>query len=271
LVVFGIGVAWFLVYVLLPALVMVLPIKAGKPQNGAKQAYVTAWANWVIKYPKQILASDGDCGPSRLVIAIGMPRNELNEMFTTYLDDTFEFKRSNNQLNQEMGGLHRLLYTLDSGKENGIYEPVYLQRLEAFAQWFRTQEGVSSVYTYTDVMKRINRAMHNNDAQAYTLPDNVALAAQYALVHEMSLSQGQEVTNMVSLDKRKTMLTVTVAETDSKALLALNKKAEEWLANNTDTTMQTKGVGLDLIFSNMAMTNIPSMVYGTFLCMAIVS
>jgi predicted RND superfamily exporter protein len=30
LVVFGIGVAWFLVYVLLPALVMVLPIKAGQ-------------------------------------------------------------------------------------------------------------------------------------------------------------------------------------------------------------------------------------------------
>jgi hypothetical protein len=59
------------------------------------------------------------------------------------------------KLNQEMGGLHRLLYTLDSGKENGIYEPIYLQRLEAFAQWFRTQEGVSSVYTYTDVMKRL--------------------------------------------------------------------------------------------------------------------
>lgn len=35
--------------------------------------------------------------------------------------------------------------------------------------------------------------------------------------------------------------------------------------------MKTKGVGLDLIFSNMAMTNIPSMVYGTFLCMAIVA
>jgi hypothetical protein len=37
----------------------------------------------------------------------------------------------------------------------------------------------------------------------------------------MSLSQGQELTNMVSMDKRKTMLTVIVAETDSKALLAL--------------------------------------------------
>jgi predicted RND superfamily exporter protein len=268
LVVFGIGVAWFLVYVLLPALVMVLPIKAGKPQNGAKQ-FMTAWANWVIKYPKQILAVMAIV--SVTIIAVGMPRNELNEMFTTYLDDTFEFKRSNTKLNQEMGGLHRLLYTLDSGKENGIYEPAYLQRLEAFAQWFRTQEGVSSVYTYTDVMKRLNRAMHNNDAQAYTLPDNVKLAAQYALVHEMSLSEGQELTNMVSMDKRKTMLTVIVAETDSKALLALNKNAEDWLAKNTDTTMQTKGVGLDLIFSNMAMTNIPSMVYGTFLCIAVVS
>jgi hypothetical protein len=205
------------------------------------------------------------------VITIGMPRNELNEMFTTYLDDSFEFRRSNNHLNQELGGIHRLLYTLDSGKENGIYEPIYLQRVDAFAQWFRQQQGVSNVYTYTDVMKRLNRAMHNNNSQAYTLPESVELAAQYALVHEMSLSEGQELTNMVSMDKRKTMLTVIVAETDSKNLLALNKQAEEWLKQNTTPEMQTKGVGLDLIFSNMAMTNIPSMVYGTFLCMAIVS
>ena len=268
IVVFGICLAWFLVYALLPALVMVLPIKAGKPQTGAKQ-FMTAWANWVIKYPKQILVVMAIF--SITIIAVGMPRNELNEMFTTYLDDTFEFKRSNTKLNEEMGGIHRLLYTLDSGKENGIYEPAYLQNLDAFATWFRQQKGVSNVYTYTDVMKRLNRAMHNNDAQAYSLPDNVELAAQYALVHEMSLSEGQELTNMVSMDKRKTMLTVIVSETDSKALLALNKSAEEWLVKNTTSEMQTKGVGLDLIFSNMAMTNIPSMVYGTFLCMAIVS
>lgn len=268
LVVFGIGVAWFLVYALLPALVMVLPIKAGKPQNGAKQ-FMTAWANWVIKFPKQILAVMAIV--SITIIAVGMPRNELNEMFTTYLDDTFEFKRSNTKLNEELGGIHRLLYTLDSGKENGIYEPAYLQRLDAFATWYRQQDGVSNVYTYTDVMKRLNRAMHNNDPQAYTLPDSVELAAQYALVHEMSLSEGQELTNMVSMDKRKTMLTVIVSETDSKALLALNKSAEDWLAKNATHDMKTKGVGLDLIFSNMAMTNIPSMVYGTFLCIVIVS
>ena len=268
LVVFGIGVAWFVVYALLPALVMVLPIKAGKPQTGAKQ-FMTAWANWVIKYPKQILAVMAIA--SITIIALGMPRNELNEMFTTYLDDTFEFKRSNTKLNEELGGIHRLLYTLDSGKENGIYEPAYLQKVDAFATWFRQQQGVSNVYTYTDVMKRLNRAMHNNDSQAYALPDSVELAAQYALVHEMSLSEGQELTNMVSMDKRKTMLTVIVSETDSKALLALNKGAEDWLANNAPAEMKTKGVGLDLIFSNMAMTNIPSMVYGTFLCMAIVA
>ena len=268
LVVFGIGVAWFLVYALLPALVMVLPIKAGQPQQGAKKIML-AWANMVIAYPKQILVVMIVAAVT--VITIGMPRNELNEMFTTYLDDSFEFRRANNHLNQELGGIHRLLYTLDSGKENGIYEPIYLQRVDAFAEWFRQQQGVSNVYTYTDIMKRLNRAMHNNNPQDYTLPQSKELAAQYALVHEMSLSQGQELTNMVSMDKRKTMLTVIVSETDSKNLLALNKQAEEWLKKNTSPEMQTKGVGLDLIFSNMAMTNIPSMVYGTFLCMAIVS
>lgn len=268
LVVAGVMVAWLLVYFLLPALVMLLPIKPGKPQLSANK-FTTAWADLVIKNPKKILTIT--LVASVLVIGFGMPRNEFNEMFTTYLDDSFAFKRANNKLNQEMGGIHRLIYSVDSGSDGGVYSPGYLRHVDAFSAWLKTQPGVSNVYSYADVMKRLNRAMHGNSQVEYRLPDTRELAAQYALVHEMSLSAGQDIANVVSMDKQKTMVTVVVSETDSKTLLTLNQRAEEWLKVNTPPAMHANGVGLDLMFSTMAMNNIPTMVYGTFLCMAVVS
>lgn len=268
IVVAGVLIAWFLALTLLPALVMVLPIKAGQPQYAARN-FMLRWADGLIRHPGKVLL--GTAVLVAVLLGGGVPRTELNEMFTKYLDDSFAFTRANNKLNETMGGIHRLVYSVDSGEENGIYDPAYLQRLDAFANYLRAQPGVSHVDNYGDILKRLNRAMNGNDAAQYRLPDSRELASQYALVYELSLPAGQELTNVVSLDKRKTLLIAVVHETDSKNILAINQRAEAWLRANTPAPMHAKGAGLDLMFSTMAMNNIPSMFYGTFLTMIVVS
>lgn len=264
----GVMVAWLLSVIALPALVMVLPIKPGKPQHEARNIML-AWANFVIRHAGKVLVVM--LLTCVTVLAVGLPRTELNEMFTKYLDDSFAFTQANQALTREMGGIHRLLYTVDSGEENGIYDPAYLQRLDGYATWLRQQPEISHVDSYTDVLKRLNRAMNGNDPVQYRLPESRELAAQYALVYEFSLPEGQSLTNVVSLDKRKTLLVAVAKETDSNTLLALNARAEAWLRSNTPAAMHAKGAGLDLMFSNMAMNNIPQMVYGTFVDIVVVS
>ena len=264
----GVIVAFLLCITLLPAIVMVLPIKAGKAEKKSKM-FMLAWSDRVIEHHKKILVIA--LSAILLLISLGLPKNELNEMFTEYMDESFSFRQANDYLNERIGGLHRLLYSIDSGTENGIHSPEYLEKLERFSNWLRQQPEVAFVASYSDVQKRINKAMNANQEAFYKVPNDQALASQYTLLYELSLPYGQGLTNIVSLKKSSTLLIAVLYETDSNSMMAFNQRSEQWLKDNTPTAMHSTGAGLDLMFSNMAAQNIPSMVYGTFFTMLFIS
>ena len=264
----GVMVAFALCVTLLPAFVLLLPIKPGRAQVKSKR-FMLAWSNLVINYRKAILAAG--LGGIVLLITFGLPRNELNEMFTEYMDETFSFRQANDFLNERIGGLHRLLYSIDSGSENGVHQPEYLAVLEEYSNWLRKQPGVAYVGSYTDIQKRINKAMNENQQNFYRVPDDLALASQYALLYELSLPFGQGLTNTVSMDKSSTLLIAILYESDSNSMIRFNERAEQWLRDNAPEAMHSSGAGLDLMFSKMAQQNIPSMVYGTFFTMLLIS
>ncbi len=264
----GVMVAFALCVTLLPAFVLVLPVKAGRAQVKSKR-FMLAWSNFVITQRKKILTVAVTL--MTVLIVFGLPRNELNEMFTEYMDETFSFRQANDFLNERVGGLHRLLYSIDSGSENGVHTQEYLAVLEDYTNWLRLQPEVAYVGSYTDIQKRINKAMHENQESYYRVPDDLALASQYALLYELSLPFGQGLTNVVSIDKRSTLLIAILFESDSNSMIRFNDRAEQWLKDNAPESMHSRGAGLDLMFSKMAQQNIPSMVYGTFFTMLLIS
>ncbi|MFT4908525.1 MAG: putative RND superfamily exporter protein/cytochrome P450 [Oleispira sp.] len=268
IVALGVIVAFILSITLLPAIVTLLPIKAGKAQVKSKR-FMLLWSQLVIVHSRKILIV---ASISILVlVSIGLPKNELNEMFTEYMDESFSFRQANDFLNDRIGGLHRLLYSIDSGAENGIHSVEYLTTLENYSQWLRQQPEVAFVASYADVQKRINKAMNANQESFYRVPNNKELAAQYALLYELSLPYGQDLTNIVSFNKSSTLLIAILYETDSNQMIDFNQRAEQWLKDNAPKNMHSTGAGLDLMFSKMAQQNIPAMVFGTFFTMLLIS
>lgn len=267
LVAFGVAWAWVLVLTLLPALVMLLPFKQTAPESRSSRSMLRL-VNFTIRHPRSIVL--GGVLVAGVLLA-GLPRNEFNEMYTRYLDDSFSFRRANDFINSNVTGLHRLMYSVDSGEANGVHDPAYQKRLEDFSNWLRAQPEVAHVGSYTDVVKRLNQAVNSNAAAAYQLPASRELASQYSLLYELSLPYGMGLTNIVSLDKRQSLVMASVWETDTKTIMALNQRAETWLQVHTPAPMHAKGAGLDLMFSTMMMNNISSMIYGTFFSMLLIS
>jgi len=268
IVALGVMVAFFLSLTLLPAVVMLLPIKAGPAQSKSKY-FMLAWSDLLINQHKKILAIS--LTVILLLISLGLPKNELNEMFTEYMDESYSFRQANDFLNERIGGLHRLLYSIDSGEENGIHSAEYLTLLESYSNWLRQQPEVAFVASYSDIQKRINKAMNANQDSFYRVPEDKALASQYALLYELSLPYGQGLTNIVSLKKNSTLLIAVLFESDSNSMIRFNQRAEQWLIDHTPASMHSQGAGLDLMFSKMAQQNIPSMVFGTFFTMLLIS
>ena len=94
--------------------------------------------------------------------------------------------------------------------EGGISNPAYLRDLDRFTAWLREQPEVTHAFSYTDVVKRLNKNMHGDDEVWYTVPETREMAAQYLLLYELSLPYGLDLNDRISIDKSATRVTASL-------------------------------------------------------------
>ena len=258
--------AMFFSLVLLPALIRLRPVRAPRPWLWLARI-ADRVAGGVVRYPGSVIGISLLVGG---VLLAGLPRNALNEVYVEYFDKTFAFRQANDFMNEHLRGPHRLSFVLDSGRENGVFDPEFLRKVEEFAAFLEAQPEVTDVDRYTLILKRLNRNMHGDDPAAWTLPRSREEAAQYTLLYEMSLPFGQSLTQYLDIRRQKTRVTAAVQLTSSAVILDLDARAQAWLATHLPESV-VPAVSLDTMFSHIAQDNIPAMVEGTVLALVLIS
>ncbi|MDH5767077.1 MAG: MMPL family transporter, partial [Gammaproteobacteria bacterium] len=262
---FGVIAAFILTVTFLPAIMYCLPIKAKHFVIGTDS--MKKLGDFVINKRKPLLY-----GLSLVVIVLlsFIPSNQLNDVFVSYFDESVEFRRDTDFATAHLSGTYTIDYSIDSGKENGVSHPEFLNHVEAFTDWYRQQPEVQHVSTITDTFKRLNKNMHGDDQDWYRLPDNKELAAQYLLLYEMSLPFGLDLNNQIDIRKQATRVSVTLETISSNQMLALEQRANDWmLANMPD--LVTAGASPTIMFSHIGRRNIISMLTGTTIALIMIS
>jgi len=208
-------------------------------------------------------------GIALLLIAM-VPRNELNDVFVHYFDETVEFRLDADYLDQHLGGLYRIDYSIPSGKPNGISNPEYLAKVHELASWLRQQSEVVHVNSITDVFTRLNKNMHGDDPNWYRLPDQQDLAAQYLLLYEMSLPYGLDLNNQINVGKSATRLSVTFRIMSTKDVLAFENRVLNWFEQNAPE-LKVAGASPTIMFAHIGKRNIESMLIGTTVALVLIS
>jgi predicted RND superfamily exporter protein len=262
----GTVLSLFLILVFLPAWIVILPVKFKKKAT-EKNDWSITFANLVINNRIKILISSSVA--ALLFIAL-IPFNEINDNFVEYFDERVEFRRDADTLDKHLTGIGSIDYSFDSGKENGISDPEFLQDVEKFVAMARSTQGVNNVSSITDIFKKLNKNMHGDDDKYYTLPANPELSAQYLLLYEMSLPYGLDLNNQVNTNKSAIRVSVNMQNTSSKGYLALEKKFDEWLKNNTPN-IWTHGASPSIMFAHIGSRNVIAMIVGTTLTLIVIS
>jgi hypothetical protein len=176
----GIVIAFLLSVSFLPALMAILPMRcrAAKTTQAMDQL-----AEFVIAWRQRLMWGVG--GIMLLLIAF-LPRNELNDVFVKYFDESFEIRRATDFATENLTGIYDIHYSLSASEPEGISQPEFLHIVSEFAEWYRQQPEVIHVSTITDTFKRLNKNLHDDDPAYYRLPEQRDLAAQYLLLYEMS-------------------------------------------------------------------------------------
>lgn len=266
----GVVVAFAISFTLLPALLHVVPIRI-KPTARSFDTVMRPFGKLVVRFPLRFLLAS-----VALVAGLGygVTRIDQSENWIKYFDETFEFRRDTDFVVKNLTGFDIIEFSVPANGENGIEDPQYLRLLDEFTQWLRSQPEVANVVSISDVIKRVHRNMHNDDAAYDRVPDNRKEVAQYFLLYELSLPNGLGLTDRISVSRSATRVTV-VARKDgrnlpSDELIPLTERMESWLRAK-DSTAAAKGTGLSLVFARLSSRNIEMMLGGTGLAVLIVS
>ena len=265
-VAFGVGCAFLYTLTLLPAVLSLLPLHAPRARAEG-HPFFDRLGGFVVARRRVLL---GSVALVTLALATGVPRIELTDNWTRYFDDRYEFRRHTDFVVGNLTSLNTLEYSLKAEREGGITDPAYLRAVDAFAEWFRSQPEVSHVQAFPDIMKRLNKNMHDDDPAFYRLPDDPELAAQYLLLYELSLPFGSDLNDRIDVGKSATRMTVVVTSSSAREHREIDARGQAWLRANAPQ-LSTEATGLTVVFAHLSKRNIESMLRGTIVAMALIS
>ena len=266
MVAFGSMCAFVFSVTLLPALLSIVPIRARPPRAG-KSDFFDRLGRFVVSRRTTLLWSFGIV---TVVLIAGISRIELKENWLELLDESYEFRRATDFISENFTGVESYEYSLDSGKEGAVTDVEYLKKVDALATWFRAQPEVAHVFGIADILKRLNRNLHDENPEFYRLPDNSDLAAQYLLLYELSLPVGRDLNNLINVERSATRLTVVLKSLSTDEKIALDDRARDWFRQNAPD-LTTRATGVAVVGARSIQRNIEGMLTGTIVAMAIVS
>ncbi|WP_250655717.1 efflux RND transporter permease subunit [Alkalimarinus coralli] len=265
---FGVMAAFLFSMTLFPFIVLLLPMKARPPlQHSGSDKLTGAIARLAISRYNPLFWG---LLVGAIVLVSFMFKNELNDDTVEYFHEDVPFRQAADYTQQNLTGFDIISYSLNSGESNGVNDPAYLAKVEAFSQWYLSQPEVVHVSSFTNVIKRLNRNMHNDDPEWYRLPDSRELAAQYLLLYEMSLPFGLDLNNQIDGDKSSLLVRVRVKDQKAQQLIDLDKRAQQWLVDNAPE-MVTPGASVSIMFAHIGQRNIDSMLTGSLVALVLVT
>jgi|TARA_B110000037_G_scaffold8373_1_gene9013 predicted RND superfamily exporter protein len=258
----AIGVLCGLIFSLffLPAVLSIFGFKA---LMKFKLNFIGNWfealGKFIVKQPKKVLIIT-----SVLFILISSfaLRNTVNDMFLDYFDQDMKFIKDTKFTVDNLTGIYTMEFSLGAGESQGVTNPDYLNKVEEFTNWFKEQDKVIDVNSFTEVIKTINRTMNNDSLEYYHIPNDKKIISQYLLLYEMNLPIGRDINNMINFDKSASRFRVSFENLYSKDLTKIENLANKWLENNAPKSMYFQGTSNSVVVNHMTMNNVRFMVKG---------
>jgi predicted RND superfamily exporter protein len=192
----GVMLAFIYTIILLPALIALFPVKrptAAVRKHPLPDRIFDAIARTTTRRPI-LVAVISACilaGTAYGVLSVRFSHNSL-----TWLPADAPIRKSTEFLDRSNGGTVMLEVTIDSGMENGMQDPGLMRRIDNAAQLIPTIDvhdiRAAKATSMADVLKEINRALHEDNDDAYTVPETREMIAQELLLFESSGSDDLE-------------------------------------------------------------------------------
>ncbi|CAA0082355.1 Uncharacterised protein [BD1-7 clade bacterium] len=268
IVAIGVVISFMFSLTLLPTFLWMMPVRS----KANAESILNRISNWSSE--KVIRHSHGMLWVSLLVsagLAWAASTNIITERMTENIKPPHPYRTSTDAFDNALGGVYTLQYSIQAIGAGGISEPDYLNALDTFTQWLRKQPEITSVHSYVDVIKRLNRNMHANDSAWYQVPEDRQLASQYLLLYNFSLPAGQDLTNQINADESATRLVVSLPSMPANNMVDLQDRIYAWQQRHLPEYMRDYGTSDASMWSHLALNVLGNSLLSAFTALFFIS
>ncbi len=190
----GIIYAMFVSLTLVPALLVLLPVKASKKlmaqskEAGLEEAGYTSvvlarLGRWVSHNNEKTLLL------TSLLIFIAAAGASLVYVQDSYIANFQQdsvIVKADHEINKRFVGSYQRNILLDAKHRDAFYEPKLLKSVWAFQREVEAISGVGGSISIADFIRRMNRVMNEDRPEMARIPDSSDLIAQYLLLYSFS-------------------------------------------------------------------------------------
>jgi predicted RND superfamily exporter protein len=226
----GIGalLAWVITYLIVGPMMVLVPMKGksiGKPAKASEPSAIgIKAAEFLFIFRKPIVIGFFFLTVTAAIYGAG---NIVNSDPFKYFTDDYWLTRANTFVEKHVGGAAGPEIILDSGTEEGVKDPEFLKKVEAFQEWLEAKPYVTKTVSIVDVLKQVNRSLHGDKPEYYRIPESREAVAQELFLYTMSLPQGMGINDRVTTTNDALRLTALWTLHDSATVLATMPKLQE--------------------------------------------
>jgi predicted RND superfamily exporter protein len=270
----GVSYQLILTLIFLPALISLLPIKARQHSVVEKPMLLDRLVHNLgvisFTYPKTIVSFAALIIIVSLTLASTMQFSH-NPLHWFAADN--EVRINTETIDKELKGSITIEVVLDTQKENGVYEPRFLNTIEEVTEKIYTFKGenyfIGKIISINDVIKEINKALNENKQSEYRIPQDKDLIAQEFLLFENSGSDDLE--DIVDSQFSKTRFSIKAPWVDSVEYVALMDELEILLNNAFKETATVSITGTLPILSDTITKSIKSSIESYLIAFGVIA
>jgi predicted RND superfamily exporter protein len=166
-----------------------------------------------------------------LVSIVGLMHVRIGNDFIEYFPPNHRLRNTFEKFNHNLGGASYLDIMIDGNEEDAIKNPELLQKMVDFQAFIEKQEGVGYTSSFADIIRRINKEMHEGKANFETIPESQDLVAQYLLLYSMSGDPG-DFNDLVDYGYQRAKIRVMLETTEQDIHKALHANIMEYSEAN---------------------------------------
>lgn len=219
----GVILAFMLSLIWLPSVLMLINNNKKNINNKKKNTFKWNYGKFILKYNKVIIIS------FIFLVSIsflGLFKLQIDTNMIKYFDKDHDIRKSSEFTMNNLTGSVSYEIVIDAGRENGVYSPEFLNKVEEFYQQYQNKfpKDVRYMTSIKDIIKRYNKIITEKDE----IPKDQDLVSQYVLLYSMSLDKAQNITDLMDFMQQKLRLTVVVNLVNTSKDLEMIGYAQEW-------------------------------------------